>query len=170
MQRVITGLTFLVLGAGFRADAQPPGPRPGGTKPTVFVGPASLSASSNISAQVGLSWPALAGADRYRITRIENAGDSEAMIAEFAASAFALGRSSCAVSGGYSPNCVFLDVTKVAARVVGGVPDPSTLSTPLGTIYPHEVRSGKVYTYRVWGIFVNGVVSPPSPPATVTVK
>jgi hypothetical protein len=39
-----------------------------------------------------------------------------------------------------------------------------------GVIYPHEVRSGKLYTYRVWAIFSNGVVSPPSPPATVQVQ
>jgi hypothetical protein len=168
MPRLITALSLLVCCVALAADAQVPGPKPG-SKPTVFVGPASLSAVSGHEALVTLLWPPIAGAERYRITRIENAGDSEATIAELPQSALTNGRSVC-VAGSYSPLCVFQDVSKIGSRPVGNLPSSGDLTSPSGTIYPHGVTSGKVYTYRVWGLFANGVVSPPSPPATVVVK
>ena len=158
-------LAFVTLAVS--AHAQTPLPKPPGTKPTVFVGPASLIARSVTTGQVTLVWPPVAGAGGYRITRIENTGDPEVTIAALPASSFATTRTKCA-AGAYVPDCVFSDVSYI--NMWHPPTDVSEVTVVEGVIYPHNVTSGKLYTYRVWALFSNGVISPPSPPATVQVQ
>lgn len=136
--------------------------------PTVIVGPASLSAFSSSKGHVFLSWPAVTGAEKYRITRIANEGDPEITIAEGNTSWFVFEGATC-TAGTSQPTCIFDDVSKTG-RLKEPRPGSSDPAQPSGVIYPHEVRSGKLYTYRVWSIFPGSIVSPPSPPATVEVK
>jgi hypothetical protein len=163
----IAASLLIVLTVTFNAHAQLP--KPPATKPTVFVGPSSLSARSITQSQVQLVWQPVAGASGYRITRIENTGDPEATIAALPASSFMTPRTKCA-AGTYVPDCVFTDVSYINLWHPPVNPDLSEPTVVEGAIYPHNVMSGKLYTYRVWALFSNGVVSPPSPPATVQVQ
>jgi hypothetical protein len=165
MNHPIRGLSVLVLMIGaalptaLRAQTRVNRP-PLGT-PTVIVGPRSLDIWRSAEAQVLLAWPAVAGADRYRLTRIENTGDPEVTIEELPASSFA-----CEPRPGSSePWCSYTDMTRLSKRTR---PVGST-SNPYGSDYPHSVTSGKLYTYRAWALFPGPIVSPPSPPATVRV-
>lgn len=151
------------------AAAQTPLPKPPINKPTVVVGPASLTARSMSTGEVYLTWLPVAGAAAYRLTRIENSGDPEATIALLPATSFSSQRTRCDASWG-APACIFDDVSRVQAWIAGTIPDASSATPITGSIYPHSVTSGKLYTYRVWALFANGVVSPPSPPATVQVQ
>jgi len=160
---------LMLLSLTVDAHAQTPLPKPPGTKPTVFVGPASLSARSVTTGQVTLVWPPVAGAGGYRITRIDNTGTPEVTIAALPTSAFTTPRSKCA-AGAYVPDCGFSDVSYINLWHPPVNPDLSEPTVVEGAIYPHNVMSGKLYTYRVWALFSNGVISPPSPPATVQVQ
>lgn len=138
-------------------------PKPTIGTPTVIVGPATLTAVSAIKAHVLLTWAPVTGATSYRITRIENTGDAEVTIAEAAVSWFTFEGYNCAAGTGQA-NCMFDDVSKTGrVKPLGSAPTS-------GVIYPHDVKSGKLYTYRVWAILPGPVVTPPSPPATVQVK
>ncbi len=121
------------------------------------------------TSQVNLVWPPVAGAAGYRITRIENTGDPEATIAELPYTSFATPRSKC-LAGAYAPDCGWTDATALSLSRRPGTTDLPEVQISEGVIYPHAVVSGKLYTYRVWALFSNGVVSPPSPPATVQVQ
>jgi hypothetical protein len=165
----LIAVSVLSLVVALNAQAQTPLPKPPINKPTVLVGPASLSARSMSRGEVYLSWPPVAGAAAYRLTRIENTGDPEATLAVLPATSFSTQRSKCDASWGM-PGCVFDDVSRVQAWIAGTIPDASSATPINGSIYPHSVTSGKLYTYRVWALFANGVVSPPSPPATVQVQ
>ena len=153
--------------------------------PTVIVGPASLSAFSSSKGHVFLSWPAVTGAEKYRITRIANEGDPEITIAEGNTSWFVFEGATCTDDLQPGPDVVYsVDLDAATTYTIALAPfrvpqqirpadDPAQGSDPAqpsGVIYPHEVRSGKLYTYRVWSIFPGSIVSPPSPPATVEVK
>jgi len=161
------GTLSVALGTGVALPVrgQTPLPRPTITRPTVIVGPASLGAASTAVGQVSLVWPAVAGAERYRLTRIENTGDAEVTIEELPASAFVFEGATC-VAGSSQPNCVYLDMSRLSR----GTKVAGTIGNPYGSSYPHNVTSGKLYTYRAWAIYPGPVVSPPSPPATVQVK
>ncbi|MGE0552101.1 MAG: hypothetical protein AB7R55_01600 [Gemmatimonadales bacterium] len=118
---------------------------------------------------MSLAWPPVADAVAYRLTRIENTGDAEGIIAELPASTFVVEGGDCDPRSG-QPGCGYADVTNISpGRVVGSLPPIGTLSVA-PTTYPHTVESGKLYTYRVWAIFAGPSVSPPSPPGTVRVQ
>lgn len=154
-------LILLAIGGGVASLAEAQVARPPRTKPTVIVGPASLAAVSPATAQVTLTWPAVASAERYRLTRIANTGDAEVTVAELPASSFVFEGANCVTTSGL-PNCVFVDVTKKR-------PNDRRPIRGEEPIYPHAVSSGALYTYRVWAILPGPVVTPPSPPATVRV-
>jgi hypothetical protein len=128
------------------------------TAPTVIVGPSSLAAVSTATAQVTLIWPAVPGAESYKVTRIQNTGDAEVAVAQYPATGFVFEGASC-VAGSSTPNCVFLHPTPDISKQL--------IANPPGVV---RVISGALYTYRVWAIFPGPVVSPPSPPATVRVR
>jgi len=166
----VLGLSLLVLAIGGATSAQGQTrlPKPVIGTPTVVTAaaaPASLTASSDARAQVTLTWPAVAGADRYRLTRIENTGDPEVIIEELPASAFVFEGATC-VAGSGQPNCIYLDMSRLSR----GTKPVGTVSNPYGSSYPHNVISGKLYTYRAWALFPGPILSPPSPPATVQVR
>ena len=141
------------------AVAQTPLPRtPLGT-PTAVVPPASLTARSDRPASVTLIWPSVVGAKGYRVTRIENTGDNERIIADLAATVPVFEGATC-VPGSGTPSCVWIDVTY----------NPHQLNSQPGYLrYDHLVVSGAVYTYRVRAQFP-GAMSQPSQPATVHVR
>lgn len=167
-------VAILSLGAALTVSgaAQTPLPRPVISAPTVIVGPSSLAAWSDSRAKVSLSWPAVVGAERYRLTRIDNTGTPEVPILELLATSFTFEGSNCLAGSGF-PNCVYVDVSKLsrATHIVGNTYDPAdVITTPSGWISPHSVASGALYSYRAWAVFPGPVISPPSPPATVKVK
>ena len=119
-----------------------------------------------------LTWPAVAGAAKYRLTRIDNTGTPEITIVEAAQSWFVFEGATC-TSGTSQPTCIFEDASKITTSsksAVKSMTGGEEIIAVEGTIYPHAVQSGKLYTYRVWAIFPGPVLSPPSPPATVQVK
>ena len=119
-----------------------------------------------------LTWPAVTGATRYRLTRIDNTGTPEETIVEAALSWFVFEGATCA-AGTSQPTCIFDDASKItlgSKSAVKNMTGAEEIILSEGTIYPHNVTSGKLYTYRAWAIFPGPVLSPPSPPATVQVK
>lgn len=132
------------------------------TAPTVIVGPASLAAVSTVTSQVTLIWPAVAGAERYKVTRIRNTGDPEIAVAQYPATVLVFEGANC-VAGSGTPNCVFIHANPDYYKQPVSVP-------PNDGNYNVTVFSRVLYTYRVWAIFPGPVLSPPSPPATVRVR
>ena len=107
------------------------------------VGPASLRAGvwNDPCCQIFLMFPAVPMAEKYRVTRSDNAGASETTVFEASVGAFAnakLGHTCTALPNAPATACVFGD--SKAGRSVN-------------------------YTYRVWAIYAGAVVSPPSPSA-----
>ena len=154
------------------AAAQTPLPKPTIGTPTVIVGPTSLSAWSSARGHVMLTWPAVAGAEKYRLTRIDNTGTPETTIVEAAFSWFVFEGATCS-AGTSQPTCIFDDASKLTINnksAVKSLTGGEDIVVTEGTIYPHTVQTGKLYTYRAWAIFPGPVLSPPSPPATVQVK
>lgn len=152
------------------AQAQTPLPKPVIVTPTVIVGPSSLSAWSPARGHVMLTWPAVAGAEKYRLTRIDNTGTPEITIVDAALSWFVFEGATC-TAGTSQPTCIFDDASKInTTNNVKNLQSGGDLTTVSGTIYPHNVQSGKTYTYRAWAIYPGPVLSPPSPPATTQVK
>lgn len=164
-------VAVLAVALALPVQAQTPLPKPTFTKSaTVIVGPSTLNAWSQSVGHVMLTWPVVAGAQKYRITRIDNTGSPEMTIAEASYSWFAFEGATCA-AGTSQPTCIFDDMSALrlmtSPKNIDAMGDIRVIE---GTIYPHNVTSGKLYTYRVWSIFPGPVVSPPSPPATVQVK
>jgi len=150
------GVASLMAQAGVRAKPGAP----------AIVGPASLLAWSNATARVSLSWPAVAGAERYRLTRRSSITEPEIVIDELPAAAFAFEGAACA-AGSSRPACIYDDVTRIPEEP-GSLPGDATRHPRPS--YPHAVSTGARYTYRAWAVFPGSIVSPPSPPATVQVK
>jgi hypothetical protein len=163
-------LGLLSLALAIPLQAQTPLPKPTFTRPTyVITGPSSLNAWSPAVGHVMQTWPAVAGAEKYRITRIDNTGTPEVTIAEAPYSWFVFEGTTCK-AGTSQPTCIFDDMSFIRLVSVKDINPGSEITLVEGTIYPHNVTSGKLYTYRVWSIFAGPVVSPPSPPATVQAK
>ncbi len=147
---LLLGLVPVLAGS---LEGQSALPKPVMSTPTVIVGPASLAGRSTLTAKVSLSWPAVSGAEKYRLTRIENSGDPEVIIEELPVASFVVEGAAC-TAGSSQPACAYLDVTRLPRRGAGKT----------------TVVSGRLYTYRVWAIFPGPIVSPPSPAATVQAK
>ena len=123
------------------------------TAPTVMAGPPTLAATSWYSA-VTLTWTWIEGATGYRIIRVANTGESEQTIAEgppsdFVAPPTDAGEFRCTRSLDYVDTakvffCRFRDID--------------------------QKNRGWVYSYRVYALFNNGVVSPGSPVASVRIQ
>lgn len=90
--------------------------------------PASLTASSVVPTQIVLSWPAVEGAEGYRVTRASNAGEPEVTIYEGKASAFARERGMCRGA----ERCWY--------------PNRQVRLTPLYSYRVHSVFRGPVYS------------------------
>jgi hypothetical protein len=131
-----------------------PKPPASARNPTIVAGPTALNATSTRPLTVTLTWPPVANAERYQVL-LGNPGN---VIADFIFSAFVDQVASC-VAGSATPKCVYLDLSQ-----------PFRHTGPTGSVYPHRLASGYDFTYRVVAVLPGGVISPPSPAATVTVK
>jgi hypothetical protein len=166
----------LALGALFalasQAAAQTILPKPTIGTPTIIAPPSSLSAWSPSRGHVMLTWPAVTGATRYRLTRSDNTGTPEITIVEAPLNWFVFEGATCS-AGTSQPTCIFDDASKISTSnkaAIKSMTGGEDIIVVEGTIYPHNVTSGRLYTYRAWAIFPGPVLSPPSPPATVQVK
>jgi hypothetical protein len=78
--------------------------RPPTTRPTIIAGPATLSAKGG-PATILLVFPGVAGASGFRVTRTNNAGNPETIIAEGTLDKFAFNGAACTVVQG----CAYTD-------------------------------------------------------------
>ncbi len=168
MRTSALSLIGLTAGLAITALAQDGRQKPPALRPGVRAGPLSLIAWSNLPERVSLSWPAVPGAERYRLTRTDHAGAPEIVIEELPAKAFGFEGASC-TAGSSQPACVYDDVTRQGRGNAGKAGPPGAPAEAVPA-YPHAVSSGRTYTYRAWAVFPGSGVSPPSPPATVQVK
>ena len=122
------------------------------TSPTVLVGPAKLVAYSDLvrEGRVFLTWTPVDGASGYRINRVNNSGEAERTIYEGARTDFST------MSTGFTPS--FGEVS-------------CDYASPQDYWYCKYkdvgLTNGVLYSYRVYALFQNGVVSPGSPVASV---
>ncbi len=116
--------------------------------PPVLQAPAHLYLLRSTS-RVRLHWSAVEGAAFYRITRVRNTGDPETIIDEEPVAAF------------YDP---------YGSSACHGNEDDWVLWSPdlICQYFDYDVTVGTLYSYRVWALSAPGVLSPPSPVASVT--
>jgi len=131
-----------LAGAAGPAAAQTLLPKPSITKPTAIVGPASLTATGGVSS-ILLTFGAVSGADGYRVTRTNNAGEPETVIFTGGLGSFAFQGVACVPPQG----CAYTDA-----------------AVSRGFLYSYRV-------YALYG-FTTGTptVSPPSPVASAQLK
>ena len=122
------------------------------TSPTVLVGPAKLVAYSDLvrEGRVFLTWTPVDGASGYRINRVNNSGEGERTIYEGARTDFST------MSTGFTPS--FGEVSCDYA---------SPQDYWFCKYKDVGLTNGVLYSYRVYALFQNGVVSPGSPVASV---
>ena len=124
--------------------------------PAVIAAPTGLSAyaRNNTGGAIGLTWMPVAGALTYRLTRVRNTGDPETTIVEAPVSEFAtfngLGADLSMVRG----YCDAGDVAKYGDQAHCAYLDS-------------DMTAGTTYSYRVYALFADGVISPPSAPVTI---
>jgi hypothetical protein len=99
------------------------------TAPAVaIVPPKSVNAVSTVPTQIALTWPAVAGADGYKVTRTTSAGESETTVFEGTPANFALDRGMCTAG----TSCLFTD-SNVGLKQV--------YSYRVSTIFPGPIHS-----------------------------
>ncbi|MFN0179048.1 MAG: hypothetical protein ACKVZ0_09625 [Gemmatimonadales bacterium] len=133
---------LVALGAAIASTADAQLTRPPTTKPTVIAGPATLTAKGG-PATILLTFPGVAGASGFRVTRTNNAGDPETIIFEGGLDKFAFNGAACTVTQG----CAYTD-----AAVSRGY----LYSYRIYSLFPNS--SGPP------------IVSPPSPVASAQLK
>ena len=122
------------------------------TSPTTISGPAKLVAYSDyvLEGRVFLTWTPVNGASGYRINRVNNSGESERTIYEGSRTDFST------FTGTFTP--AYGEVS-------------CDYASPQDSWYcKHKdvgLTNGLLYSYRVYAVFQNGVVSPGSPVASV---
>ena len=146
-------LTMLIIPGVPQLGAQTRLPRPVITSPTTISGPAKLVAYSDYvrEGRIFLNWTPVNGASGYRINRVNNSGEAERTIYEGARTDF-----STVNAGSFTPSygevsCDYAspqDMWFCKYKDVG-------------------LTNGVLYSYRVYALFENGVVSPGSPVASV---
>jgi hypothetical protein len=67
----------------------------GAAPPAAIVPPNALNAVSTVPTQIALTWPAVAGAEGYKVTRTTSAGEPETTVFEGTPANFALDRGMC---------------------------------------------------------------------------
>lgn len=75
----------------------------GAVPPAGIIPPNTLNAVSTVPTQVALTWPAVAGAEGYKVTRTTSAGEPETTVFEGTPANFALDRGMCTVG----TSCLF---------------------------------------------------------------
>lgn len=91
MTRLSFGL--LVVGAGVGVAQTRPASL--GGAPAAIAPPPALNAVSTVPTQIALTWPAVAGAEGYKVTRTTSAGGPETTVFEGTPASFALDRGMC---------------------------------------------------------------------------
>ena len=153
MKRACMILLLLVLMETQTLAGQTRLPSPGTrTAVTTLAGPSKISATVYY-ATVTLYWMSVNGASGYRITRVNNTGEAERVIYEGPRGDFST------FNGTFTPSLS----TEVTCRYTDG--DPSWWCRHKDPDLPR----GILYSYRVYALFENGVVSPPSAVASVLV-
>ena len=145
-------LTMMIIAGVQQLGAQTRLTKPAITSPTTLVGPTKLVAYSDYvrEGRVFLTWTPVNGASGYRINRVNNSGEAENTIYEGPRTDFST------FTGSFTPaygevNCDYASPTDYwycKHKDVG-------------------VTNGVLYSYRVYALFQNGVVSPGSPVASV---
>ena len=122
------------------------------TSPTTISGPAKLVAYSDYvrEGRVFLTWSSVNGASGYRVNRVNNSGESERTIYEGPSSDFRT------TTGTFTPA-----YGEVDCNYASGDPWWYCKYKDVG------LTNGVLYSYRVYALFQNGVVSPGSPVASV---
>ena len=126
--------------------------KPAITSPTTISGPAKLVAYSDYvrEGRVFLTWSSVNGASGYRVNRVNNTGESERTIYEGPSSDFKT------TTGTFTPTWGEVD-----CNYASGDPWWYCKYKDVG------LTNGVLYSYRVYALFQNGVVSPGSPVASV---
>jgi hypothetical protein len=120
--------------------------------PTTITGPAKLVAYSDLvrEGRVSLTWTPVNGASGYRVNRVNNSGEAERTIYEGSRTDFMYTTGTFTPTWGevYCDAALAQDVWFCRYKDVG-------------------LTNGVLYSYRVYALFQNGVVSPGSPVASV---
>jgi hypothetical protein len=119
-----------------------------------MASPTGLSAyaRNTLEGSIRLKWTPVDGARVYRVTRVRNTGDPETTITEAPVSEFVTWQGWLDYYGG---SCDPLDVAVIPEQAYCEYMDS-------------DMTPGTTYSYRVYALFSNSVISPPS--ATVTAK
>jgi hypothetical protein len=131
---------------------------------TAVTGPVAVSVSQASWAGdfVEFLWKPVVGATAYSITRSNNAGEAEQPVSQGPVASYAWYMDGWGQLYDCEPNAN------------GGRPivwaDGSTWYPENCIYFDGNVIKGTSYTYRVYAIFQNGVISPPSQPLTVVFK
>lgn len=145
-------LTMLIIAGVQQLGAQTRLPRPVLTRPTTISGPEKLVAYSDYvrEGRIYLTWTPVNGASGYRINRVNNSGEGEQTIYEGARTDFST------VTASFTPT-------------YGEVSCDSASPTDMWFCRYKDVglTNGVLYSYRVYALFENSVVSPGSPVASV---
>ena len=149
LSRVVRWVQSIALALGIAAPTAAQLP-PASQKTPVLkyntsVGPSALRAAvwNDPCCEIFLVWPAVFGAEKYRVTR-SSFGAQEATILEAPLTSF--------VHTNFGYTCTAPLNSAPTGCVVGDV----------------KASKGVSYTYRVWAIYPGGVASPASPPSSAT--
>lgn len=108
------------------------------------------NARNNTNGAIDLSWMPAYGVRAYRLTRVRNTGDPETTVFE-------------------GPQSELVTWSGEWTDYWGGTCDVRDLPIPQAYCLYHDtdMTTGTTYSYRLYLLYTNGVISPPSTPVTV---